>query len=200
MIRKHLDLSTAGLICSLAIALTGCSKTESPAGQSLPHPIEPCSLLTSDEVKSVQGEAVQSTKPSTNTGPDFIVSQCYFTTATPVNSVVVTITQKGTGGGRSLKEFWKETFGEKNESEEAREKREKREKKGEREEEREGPKPERVDGLGDEAFWTGGRFGGALYILRNDFHIRISVGGADDLPTKLKKSKELAAIILKRLP
>ncbi|MDB6057563.1 MAG: hypothetical protein JWO95_1407 [Verrucomicrobiales bacterium] len=182
------------LICSLTIALTGCSKSrnrlEGPA-----RPVDPCVLLTSDEIKSVQGEAVQSTKAGGNVGAEFIVSQCYFTTATPVNSVVLTVTQNGTAnGGPSLREFWKQTFGGKDDSEERHEG-----KVGNNEEEREGQKPERIDGVGEEAFWVGNRVGGALYVLKGNSHLRISVGGKDDQPTKLKKSKALAEMALKRL-
>ena len=36
---------------------------------------------------------------------------------------------------------------------------------GERDEEEEGARPERVNGLGEEAFWLASRVGGALYVL-----------------------------------
>ena len=43
------------------------------------------------------------------------------------------------------------------------------------------------------------RVGGALYVLKGESYIRISVGGAGDQAQKLEKSKTLAAFVLKRL-
>ena len=57
----------------------------------------------------------------------------------------------------------------------------------------------KIDGLGDEAFWTGTRVGGALYVLKGNCYIRISVGGAGSPEQKIEKSKTLAADVLKRL-
>ncbi len=60
-------------------------------------------------------------------------------------------------------------------------------------------KPEPVRGVGDEAFWTRTGIGGALYALKKDAYVRISVGGADAEPLKIKKAKALAQKALKRL-
>jgi hypothetical protein len=100
-----------------------------------------------------------------------------------VNSVVLTITRKA-DGGRDPAESWKEIFH--------------REKPGKKEEGEE-KEPVKVDGIGDEAFWTGTRVGGALYVLKGNSYIRISVGGAGDQAAKIEKSKALAASALKRL-
>jgi hypothetical protein len=59
--------------------------------------------------------------------------------------------------------------------------------------------PKKIDGIGDEAYWTAGRIGGALYILKDDTFIRISVGGRDKEETKIDKSKALAEKALRRL-
>src|SRR5437868_7855641 len=135
------------LACVLATGAS-CSRSNQNAETMDAEPIDPCSLLTGDEIKSVQGEAVVEAKSSNSLGAEFIVSQCYFRTATPENSVVLTITEKGPAkSGRSLKELWKQTFESGGESEEAPEKRGKN-----KEEERGGPKPERTEGVGDEAF------------------------------------------------
>ena len=64
---------------------------------------------------------------------------------------------------------------------------------------KEGAAPEKVNGLGDEAFWIASRVGGALYVLKKDVFFRISVGGAGDEKAKLKKSKTLAQQVLKRV-
>lgn len=60
--------------------------------------------------------------------------------------------------------------------------------------------PKKVDGVGEEAYWSGTRFGGALYILAKDAIIRVSVGGPGDEQAKLQKSKQLAQKALVRLP
>ena len=57
----------------------------------------------------------------------------------------------------------------------------------------------KIDGVGEQAFWNGNRFGGALYVLKNDVIVRVSVGGPDDQETNLEKSKALAEKALLRL-
>ena len=52
--------------------------------------------------------------------------------------------------------------------------------------------PKKIDGVGDEAYWSGNRFGGALYVLTKDVIIRVSVGGPNNEQTKIDKSKALA--------
>jgi len=71
-------------------------------------------------------------------------------------------------------------------------------KKGEEEEKKNPLK--KVEGVGEKAFWSGNRFGGALYVLKGDVFIRISVGGPDNEETKIEKSKGLAEKALGRLP
>lgn len=144
-----------------------------------------CTLLTKEEIQAVQGEAFKSTKPSHQAGGGLTISQCYFELPTTVNSLVLTVTRK-TDGGRDPSENWREIF---HREESA------RKKEGE-EKEKEALK---VDGIGDEAFWTGNRVGGALFVLKGNCYIRISVGGAGDQKQKIEKSKALAESVLKRL-
>jgi hypothetical protein len=196
--------------CLLIVSPLGCSKARTPVHAqkteaSPGSPTEPrkdnshpCSLLTSEEIESVQGEPVKEAKSSSNTGRGFIVSQCYFALPTPVNSVNVAVTERGDGAqARDPKEFWRETFHRAAESEEALE----RDKgKGREEEEEKKSPPQQIDGLGDEAYWLGAHISTALYVLKGDRFIRISVGGAvGDTSTKLEKSKKLAQFALKRL-
>jgi hypothetical protein len=54
--------------------------------------------------------------------------------------------------------------------------------------------PRRIADLGDEAFWTS-----TLYVLKGDQYFRLSVGGADDEETKIRKSSDLARLVLQRL-
>jgi len=165
--------------------------------------IDACSLLTAEDVKSVQGEAFKETKASEGSDNGMVVSQCFFSLPTFANSVNLAVMQKGEGNGaRDPREFFEKTFAGRAESERERE-REKRERKSatksREEEEKEGSAAQKVEGVGDEAFWTGNRVGGALYVLKHDAYIRVSIGGAGDQKTKIEKSKTLARLALKRL-
>jgi hypothetical protein len=111
---------------------------------------------------------------------------------TPVNSVVLTVTRKADGANaRDPRESWHELFNGEHP----------RERDREREKDKEGEEkgPQKVEGVGDDAFWSGSRVGGALYVLKGESYFRISVGGAGDQAQKLEKSKTLAAFVLKRL-
>jgi len=191
------------------LSLFACSKAKNPEVAATPPPSTPakaatspapsstpdrfaCALLTKEEIQAVQGEAFASTMPTQGSGPGLLVNQCYFQLPTPVNSVVLTVTRKGTGAAaQDPKESWREIFY----PDEAREKKEKEKEEGE-----ERRKPDKVEGVGDEAFWTGSRVGGALYVLKGNSYIRVSVGGAGDQAQKIERCKALAAAALKRLP
>ena len=182
-----------------ATASPGSSAANHASAASSPirSRIDACGLLTAEEVKSVQGEAFKETKASEGSDNGMVVSQCFFSLPTFANSVNLAVMQKGEGNGaRDPREFFEKTFAGRAESEREKE-REKRERKSE--EEKEGSAPQKIDGVGDEAFWTGNRVGGALYVLKHDAYIRVSIGGAGDQKTKIEKSKALARLALKRL-
>ena len=206
---KPVRYIVASVFFAAALALISCSKSKSHEVAANPPAATPaqsvassapsspsegpdefaCGLLTKEEIQAVQGEPFKSTKASEGPGPGLKVSQCYFELPTPVNSVVLTVTRKADGAGaRDPRESWRELFY----SERPREK----------EKEKEGGEekgPQKVEGVGEEAFWSGSRVGGALYVLKDNCYIRISVGGAGDQAQKLEKSKTLAASVLKRL-
>jgi hypothetical protein len=181
-----------------------------PATSTVKAKVDVCALLTSDDLKGVQGEALKEGQRSDRRDGAFIVAQCYYALPTTSNSVVVNVTTAGEGqGGGNPRQFWENTFGKYDvkggDKEKERERERERErarkekpKEGEGEEE-EGAPPEKINGLGDEAFWLASRVGGALYVLKKDVFFRISVGGAGDEKAKLKKSKTLAQQILKRI-
>ena len=204
--KRHRYLVTF-LLFAAAFALFACSRKKNPEVAATPPPsttpppaiasptastADPfaCGLLTKEEIQAVQGESFVSTMPSQGPGPGLVVNQCYFQLPTPVNSVVLTVTRKGTGdAARDPRESWREIFYPDKSREKEKEKEEEGEKKG----------PEKVEGVGDEAFWTGSRVGGALYVMKGDCYLRISVGGAGDQEQKKEKCKTLAAAALKRL-
>jgi len=72
-------------------------------------------------------------------------------------------------------------------------------KRGEVEEEEEGAPPQKISGVGEEAYWVGNRIGGALYVLKGDAYLRISIGGPLDQTGKIRKSRILARKALARL-
>jgi hypothetical protein len=187
---------------SVSVTPNAANSTTPGFSSSVVKPkVDVCTLLSSDEIRAVQGEDVKETTPSNRSAGDLIVSQCYYGLPTPSNSVSVTLTERNpdSKGGQSVKDFWEQTFG-KNEKkgESKREETKKPEAKREGEEEESAPL-EPVRGLGDEAFWSASRVGGALYVLKRDSFLRISVGGKGDAETKLKKSKTLAQKALRRM-
>jgi hypothetical protein len=174
-----------------ATGVTQQSSAAVPAATIAPvkGKIDACALLNSTEINSVQGEPLQETKPSANTVSGFAVSQCYFALPTSSNSISLTVMQKGDGpDARDPKQSWKEIFHHEGGAP-----------KGEEEGEEKSRAPEKINGVGEEAFWAGSRVGGELYVLKGNSYFRISVGGAGDQASKIKKSKALAAKVLKRL-
>jgi hypothetical protein len=207
--RKPFRHVVASGLFAAALTLLACSKSKSPEVAASPTPATPgqsrqsaaalspsatpdefaCGLLTKEDTQAVQGEPFKTTKASQGPGPGFKVSQCYFELPTPVNSIVLTVTRKAEGAtARDPKESWRELFYSERPREKEKEK-EEGEEKG----------PQKVESLGDDAFWSGSRVGGALYVLKDNCYIRISVGGAGDQAQKLERSKTLAAAVLKRL-
>jgi len=190
------------LVLYFVFAITGCSKSDTAQAPAAPPPpttpgsvqkssdaIDVCSLLTSTEIESIQGGPLQSTKPSANPQAGLNISQCYFLLSTAVNSIVVTVTQRADGpNSHDPRQSWEEIFH-----------RDKDEKGEAKEEEGKAEPPEKIEGLGDEAFWAPRRFGGELYALKSNVYISVSVGGAGDKASKIQKSKALAEIVLKRL-
>jgi hypothetical protein len=88
----------------------------------------------------------------------------------------------------ALREFWEEKI--------ARARTEKR--REERDEEEAIDPPMRVAGVGDEALWLGNSRGGALFVLKKNKLVRVSVGDAD-AKVQIQKSKMLARKALARL-
>ena len=186
---------------AVALLIPGCSKPKTPVVAASPAPSAApassvpsttagsgefaCKLLTADEAQAVQGEPFKNTKPSERVAAGLIVSQCYYETPTPVNSIVITVTRKAEGG-RDPSDSWREIFH-----------REESARKNEDEEKEK--KPLQVTGLGDEAYWTGTRIGGALYVLKGNCYVRISVGGAGDQEQKIERTKKIAESVLRRL-
>jgi len=145
-----------------------------------------CKLIESSEIEAVQGETVLDAKSSERKSGGFVIAQCYYTLPSHTKSVSLEVTrpdpeQSVPSGPRDR---WKMLFhGD-----------------SDQEEENESGKPQPVSGVGDEAFWSGNPMVGALYVLKDDSYLRVSIGGAEDASIKIQKTKALAQKALKRLP
>jgi len=142
---------------------------------------DPCALLTADEINAVQRERPQISKPSAQPGGELMVRQCFYQLPSFEKSISLEVTS-----GRAAKAYWQKAFHEPR----AREK----DQEGEAKEQ-----PERVRGVGEEAFWTGSVRLGGLYVLQKGTILRLSIGGTDAKGAKLKKLRALARSALKRL-
>jgi len=180
------------LITLLVAILSGCGERR---GATATH--DACSLVSKEEVGSVQASPVTDTNSSERSEDVFRVSQCFYATAESSKSVNLALVQERTDqqNKRSPKDFWKEKFGPYAGNE--------KERDGKVEtknvEKEQGPAPKKIGGIGDDAYWVTNRFGGMLYVLKGDAFISVGLGGTDDEETKLKKSKVLAQTALQRL-
>jgi hypothetical protein len=190
------------------------TSTGSPSADQVATAVKPkvdaCAMLSSKEIQTVQGEAVKETKLSGQAGGGLAISQCFFTLPTFSNSISLLVAQKGDGAdAKDPKDFWRETFQKDSAGEKERERERERDKKnrdkdkkaggrGEEEEEEATP-PQKVKGVGDDAYWIGSRVGGALYVLKGNAYLRISIGGSGDQTNKINKSKTLAQKAIARL-
>jgi hypothetical protein len=200
------------LSCSLIAVSAGCKKDEatqraSSAKQELNQAeFDVCALITKQEIEAIQRSPIKETKSSVRSDAGFRVSQCFYTAEDFSKSVSLAVTQRDptSSGERSVKDFWNETFGrftdEEKESNAGKEERERLREQPRREgEEKAFIPPKKIDGIGDDAFWSPNPVGGAIYVLKKDVFIRISIGGHDNEEGKLDKSKALARMAIDRL-
>lgn len=184
----------------LLVAVSACQKSKTPSVWST-KPVTACELITNDEVQSIQGSPVKDVKPSVNSDGKFRIAQCFYTTEVFNKSVSLAVTQRdlASASARNPEEFWKETFG-RYEGEVKEEEGDEQKKKSLKDEDEERARPpKKIEGLGESAFWSANRMGGAIYVLKNNVFIRISVGGPGTEESKLESCKKLATKALSRL-
>jgi hypothetical protein len=166
-----------------------------------------CALLTRAEIQVVQSEPVEETKPSVQPSGGFVMLQCFYRTTTSAKSVSLALTMPDPAKPSALtpREYWKKQFHppEQAEKEKGRDEpaagKAKTRKETEEEREKELSKPLVIDRLGEEAYWVGNPISGALYVLKGNSFLRISVGGVREESARIEKSKALAHAALKRL-
>jgi hypothetical protein len=185
-------------------------------------------MLSSEDVREVQGEAPQDAQGSEHLVGGLSMSQCFYRLPTFSKSVNVEVirVEEGTEGA-ALKRFWRERFhpeaieARERERERAEERERELERELEREKERERAsgqvrqgghdekeregeeeesRPQRVKGLGEEAYWSGNQITSALSVLtRKNAIVRVSLGGPESRDEKIKKASALARKLLKQL-
>ena len=192
-------------VALLAALLPACQKSKTGFGSD--SQIDACALFSQGEIQGVQGAPVRDVKSTSNTNGGFRTSDCLFTSEIKDHSVSVALVQRNAGSpnGRDPKEYWQISFGryvkEKTPNREAGSDEQKPETAGEREKEQDRvvPPPKKIDGLGDAAFWaTSLNGGGALYVLKGNAFIRISIAGPENEDSKIDQCKALAAKALAR--
>ena len=206
MMRDTSKLVTKCVITGVLIftgCLAACSKRDTPAGAAegtaeqraeiAAEPqaptgaaaIDACKLLSNEEIASIQGEAPARTQLVGESTGQLTVSQCNFLLPSGSKSMAVRVVERGTGpNARDAKDVWQETFhGPPLDAANARYAR----------------KPQKVDGVGEEAFWLGNAKSGGLHVLTGNRYIRVSVGGQEEIPAKIEKSSKLSQLVLPRL-
>jgi len=142
-----------------------------------------CQVLSARDVAAVQGARFKSTKLTETGSKEMQVSQCFYAMPRLSDSVSIDLIRGDARG------FWQKHFGDVREEALASNR----------------PRPEReahavrVAGVGDAAVWSGNRLAGALYVLKGDTVVRVSVGGNGSQEEKIGKAKKLAARALRRL-
>lgn len=195
--------------------------TPAPAAAQ-PPPSRTCALLSAEELKEVQGEAPTDAQGSEHGAGPLSMSQCFYRLPTFAKSVNLEVVRAAEGSD-ALKEYWRRRFHPeavearererelKEEREREREKMLERERAagqvregGHGEEEEEGDegedsRPQRVPGLGEEAYLTGDERTSTLSVLKGAAVLRLSISDPEERPARLKKAAALAAKALKRL-
>jgi hypothetical protein len=205
--RPTISLLLCALLGSAVLLLAGRAAGGSPlksakaANGASAAKTDVCALLTSAEIQAVQGEPVLESIPSAQPSGGFLMSQCYFRTATSVKSVSLALATPDPAKptGLTPREYWRKQFHPPEPVEEEKPVAGKAPKKAEVEREEELRKPRPIDGLGEEAYWVGNPISGALYVLKGNSFLRISVGGVREESARMEKSKALAHSALMRL-
>ncbi len=157
-----------------------------------------CQLLSAREIAHVQGEAFRSAKLTETEADGLSVSQCFYALPSFTNSVSVDLMHGKTSA------FWKAHFSSAHAERDADEDHDRDAATKTAPPSREAAEEHqsavrKVSGVGDTAVWSGNRMSGALYVLKGDAIVRISVGGKGSEDEKIERSRKLAAMALRKL-
>jgi len=152
-----------------------------------------CQLLTERDIARVQGEALKSVKLTESNDGGLRVSQCFYVLPSFTNSISVDVMRGKTAT------FWRNHFANAREAKSEDDDKDRNRATPSREAEEHENSARKVQGIGDAAVWSGNRVAGALYVLKGDTILRISVGGGGSEEQKIERSKKLAARALRRV-
>ena len=151
-----------------------------------------CQLLTARDIARVQGQEFKTAKLTETDANGLTVSQCFYVLPSFSISVSVDLMRGKTAV------FWRGHFGNARAAGDDKD-RDRPAKGGSRDAEEHESSALKVKGVGDAAVWSGNRAAGALYVLKGDTIVRVSVGGAGSEEQKIERSKKLAARTLRKL-
>jgi hypothetical protein len=164
------------------------------ASPRLPALPNACQLLTARDIARVQGEEFKSVKLTETDADGLTVSQCFYALPSFTSSVSVDVMRGKTAA------FWRGHFSNAADAVDDDADRAAPAKGVSREAEDEHHAAAlKVKGIGDAAVWSGNRAAGALYVLKGDTIVRVSVGGGGSQEQKIERSKKLAARALRKL-
>ena len=156
-----------------------------------------CQLLTARDIARVQGQEFKTAKLTGTDADGLKVSQCFYALPSFTSSVSLDVMRGNTAA------FWRAHFANarKIEDDDDRDRTVaiKSAPPSRAAEEEHESAALKVTGIGDAAVWSGNRVAGALYVLKGDTIVRISVGGAGSQEEKIERSKKLAARALRKL-
>ncbi|MEA2163481.1 MAG: hypothetical protein QOK37_1608 [Thermoanaerobaculia bacterium] len=166
------------------------------AAATPPRSPNACQLFTAREIARVQGEAFRTVKLTETDAGGLRVSQCFYALPSFTNSVSVDVMR-----GNASK-FWSTHFASaraERDDDHDRKTASKPDLRAREEEEEHHSSARKISGIGDAAVWSGNRMSGALYVLKGNTIVRISVGGAGSEEQKIARSRKLAEIALRKL-
>lgn len=149
-----------------------------------------CQVLTPRDVARVQGAKYKKTRLTESSDSGVTISQCFYALPRLSDSVTVDLIRG------QAREFWQKHFAD---AKEDREVNEASITAVRREADEENNMPRLIHGVGDNAVWSGNRLAGALYVLKGETVVRVSVGGSGTGEQKIERAKRLAARAIQRL-
>ena len=153
---------------------------------AVPRTPNACEVLSARDVAKVQGAKFTSAKLTEMSAHSMKVSQCFYALPLLSDSVTVDLIRG------DVRTFWKQHFANVRDDDDDVKPVANRSSEPD-------AHARRVGGIGDAAVWSGNRLAGALYVLKGETVLRVSVGGGGTQEQKIEKSKKLAERALRKL-
>lgn len=181
------------ILIAAALIFTGCATAPKETRPQAAQQLEVCALLTTEEIVAAQGEAFREARPGTVVEQNLVRRQCFFALPAFTDSVALeVISSEASAPPSTVRTFWERHLAAALAAAE-------REKATGVDLKRKAEPVIAVDGLGESAVWTGNRNLGVLYVLQGDSIIRLSIGGAADVETKIERASKLASAVLRKI-